>query len=121
MSDNFSRPQHTAPLTPILQLVNGSPIVLVAFFAVGLSWLFLLIGVIFLVVGGLGYWASWRKIFFGLMKKVSLRLGPVFFSDGPDSCGSPGSSPLTSCDRLLPDCWGTPVSKWRLPAAETRA
>ena len=80
MSDNFSRPQHTAPLTPILQLVNGSPIVLVAFFAVGLSWLFLLIGVIFLVVGGLGYWASWRKIFFWINEKGELEArSGIFF------------------------------------------
>jgi putative membrane protein len=80
MSDNFSRPQHTAPLTPILQLVNGSPIVLVAFFAVGLSWLFLLIGVIFLVVGGLGYWASWRKNFFWINEKGELEArSGIFF------------------------------------------
>ncbi|MDB9921671.1 PH domain-containing protein [Actinomycetota bacterium] len=80
MSDNFSRPQHTAPLTPILQLVNGSPIVLVAFFAVGLSWLFLLIGVIFLVVGGLGYWASWRKNFFRINEKGELEArSGIFF------------------------------------------
>ena len=80
MSDNFSRPQHTAPLTPILQLVNGSPIVLVAFFAVGLSWLFLLIGVIFLVVGGLGYWASWRKNFFWINEKGELEVrSGIFF------------------------------------------
>ena len=80
MSDNFSRPQHTAPWTPILQLVNGSPIVLVAFFAVGLSWLFLLIGVIFLVVGGLGYWASWRKIFFWINEKGELEArSGIFF------------------------------------------
>jgi putative membrane protein len=80
MSDNFSRPQHTAPLTPILQLVNGSPIVLVAFFAVGLSWLTLLIGVIFLVVGGLGYWASWRKNFFWINEKGELEArSGIFF------------------------------------------
>ena len=80
MSDNFSRPQHTAPLTPILQLVNGSPIVLVAFFAVGLSWLFLLIGVIFLVVGGLGYWALWRKNFFWINEKGELEArSGIFF------------------------------------------
>ena len=80
MSDNFSRPQHTAPLTPILQLVNGLPIVLVAFFAVGLSWLFLLIGVIFLVVGGLGYWASWRKNFFWINEKGELEArSGIFF------------------------------------------
>ena len=80
MSDNFSRPQHTAPLTPILQLVNGSPTVLVAFFAVGLSWLFLLIGVIFLVVGGLGYWASWRKNFFWINEKGELEArSGIFF------------------------------------------
>jgi putative membrane protein len=80
MSDNFSRPQHTAPLTPILQLVNGSPIVLVAFFAVGLSWLILLIGVIFLVVGGLGYWASWRKNFFWINEKGELEArSGIFF------------------------------------------
>ena len=80
MSDNFSRPQHTAPLTPILQLVNGSPIVLLAFFAVGLSWLFLLIGVIFLVVGGLGYWASWRKNFFWINEKGELEArSGIFF------------------------------------------
>ena len=80
MSDNFSRPQHTAPLTPILQLVNGSPIVLVAFFAAGLSWLFLLIGVIFLVVGGLGYWASWRKNFFWINEKGELEArSGIFF------------------------------------------
>ena len=80
MSDNFSRPQHTAPLTPILQLVNGTPIVLVAFFAVGLSWSFLLIGVIFLVVGGLGYWASWRKNFFWINEKGELEArSGIFF------------------------------------------
>ena len=80
MSDNFSRPQHTAPLTPILQLVNGTPIVLVAFFAVGLSWLFLIIGVIFLVVGGLGYWASWRKRFFWINEKGELEVrSGIFF------------------------------------------
>ena len=80
MSDNFSRPQHTAPLTPILQLVNGSPIVLVAFFAVGLSWWFLLIGVVFLVVGGLGYWASWRKHVFWINEKGELEArSGIFF------------------------------------------
>ena len=80
MSDNFSRPQHTAPLTPILQLVNGSPIVLVAFFAVGLSWWFLLIGVVFLVVGGLGYWASWCKHVFWINEKGELEArSGIFF------------------------------------------
>ena len=80
MSDNFSRPQHTAPLTPILQLVNSAPIVLVAFFAIGLSWWFLLIGVIFLVVGGFGYWASWQRRFFWLNEEGELeaRSGILF-------------------------------------------
>ena len=80
MSDNFSRPQQTAPLTPILQLINGSPIVLVAFFAVGLSWWFLLIGVVFLFIGGLGYWASWRKHFFWINEKGELEArSGIFF------------------------------------------
>ena len=80
MSDNFSRPQHTAPLTPILQLVNSAPIVLVAFFAIGLSWWFLLIGVIFLFVGGFGYWASWQRRFFWLNEEGELeaRSGILF-------------------------------------------
>ena len=121
MSDNFSRPQHTAPLTPTLQLANGSPIVLVALFAVGLSWWLLPMVVGFLVVGGLGYWASWRKQFFWINEKGELEVRSGIFLEGPDSCESPGSSPLTTCGRLLPDCWGIPVSKWRLPAAETRA
>ena len=80
MSDNFSRPQHTAPLTPILQLVNGSPIVLVALFAVGLSWWLLPMVVGFLVVGGLGYWASWRKRFFWINEKGELEVrSGIFF------------------------------------------
>ena len=80
MSDNFSRPQHTAPLTPILQLANGSPIVLVALFAVGLSWWLLPMIVGFLVVGGLGYWASWRKRFFWINEKGELEVrSGIFF------------------------------------------
>ena len=80
MSDNFSHPQHTASLTPALQLVNSAPIVFVGFFVIGLSWWFLLIGVVFLVVGGFGYWASWRRRLFWINEEDELeaRSGILF-------------------------------------------
>lgn len=80
ISDNFSRPQHTASLTPALQLAKSAPIALVGFFAIGLSWSFLIIGIIFLIVGGFGYWASWRRRSFWINEEDELEArSGIFF------------------------------------------
>ncbi len=77
---DFSLPRRTARLTPALHVLNLVPIVFAGFFAVGLSWFFVLIGVVVLALGGFGYWVSWRKRIFWINgdNELEIKSGILF-------------------------------------------
>jgi len=77
---DFTQRRRTAKLTPLLQILNATPGLIVAFVVAGMVWWIALIMLFFFALGGLGLWLTWRRRIFCINEENELEVTSGVFS-----------------------------------------